>query len=104
MTIRRRLARSNLVMILIPVAIAAVLLLLGGGLDALQNVVIIFALPFSVVVLFMMVALYRELDHERRMMGLFITPDAVPERGRPYRSYEDGDPRRGSTSGRPSSK
>ena len=33
-----------------------------------------------------------------------ITPDAVPERGRPYRSYEDGDPRRGSTSGRPSSK
>lgn len=30
MTIRRRLARSNLVMILIPVAIAAVLLLLGG--------------------------------------------------------------------------
>ena len=66
--------------------------------------VIIFALPFSVVVLLMMVALYRELDHERRMMGLFITPDAVPERGRPYRSYEDGDPRRGSTSGRPSSK
>ena len=78
--------------------------ILGGGLDALQNVVIIFALPFSVVVLLMMVALYRELDHERRMMGLFITPDAVPERGRPYRSYEDGDPRRGSTSGRPSSK
>ena len=32
MTIRRRLARSNLVMILIPVAIAAVLLLAGGGL------------------------------------------------------------------------
>lgn len=30
MTIRRRLARSNLVMILIPDAIAAVLLLLGG--------------------------------------------------------------------------
>lgn len=35
MTIRRRLARSNLVMILIPVAIAAVLLLLGGGLALL---------------------------------------------------------------------
>lgn len=32
MTIRRRLAQSNLMMILIPVAIAAVLLLLGGGL------------------------------------------------------------------------
>ena len=35
MTIRRRLARSNLVMILIPAAIAAVLLLLGGGLALL---------------------------------------------------------------------
>ncbi len=35
MTIRRRLARSNLVMILIPVAIAAVLLLAGGGLAVL---------------------------------------------------------------------
>ena len=35
MTIRRRLALSNLVMILIPVAIAAVLLLLGGGLALL---------------------------------------------------------------------
>ena len=35
MTIRRRLARSNLVMIPIPVAIAAVLLLLGGGLALL---------------------------------------------------------------------
>ena len=35
MTIRRHLARSNLVMILIPVAIAAILLLLGGGLALL---------------------------------------------------------------------
>lgn len=35
MTIRRCLARSDLVMILIPVAIAAVLLLLGGGLALL---------------------------------------------------------------------
>ena len=35
MTIRKRLARSNLMMILIPVAIAAALLLLGGGLAVL---------------------------------------------------------------------
>ena len=35
MTIRKRLARSNLVMILIPVVIAAVLLLAGGGLAVL---------------------------------------------------------------------
>ena len=35
MTIRKRLARSNLIMILIPLAIAAALLLLGGGLAVL---------------------------------------------------------------------
>lgn len=35
MTIRKRLARSNLIMILIPMAIAAALLLLGGGLTVL---------------------------------------------------------------------
>ena len=35
MTIRKRLARLNLIMILIPVAIAAALLLLGGGLAVL---------------------------------------------------------------------
>ena len=35
MTIRKRLARSTLIMILIPVAIAAALLLLGGGLAVL---------------------------------------------------------------------
>ena len=35
MTIRKRLARSNLIMILIPVAIAAALLFLGGGLAVL---------------------------------------------------------------------
>lgn len=35
MTIRKRLARSNLIMILIPVAISAALLLLGGGLAVL---------------------------------------------------------------------
>ena len=32
MTIRKRLARSNLVMLLIPVVIATALLLAGGGL------------------------------------------------------------------------
>ena len=37
MTIRRRLARSNLVMILIPVAIAAVLLLLVPFVLALRK-------------------------------------------------------------------
>ena len=35
MTIRKRLARSNPVMILIPVVIAAALLLAGGGLAVL---------------------------------------------------------------------
>lgn len=37
MTIRKRLARSNLVMILIPVALAAALLLAGGGRRAARD-------------------------------------------------------------------
>ncbi len=64
-------------------------LLTAGGLDALQNVLIIVALPFSVVILLLMVSLYIELEHERNEMGLYIKPDTYPEKDKPFRSYED---------------
>lgn len=64
-------------------------LLAAGGLDALQNVLIIVALPFSVAIVLMMVALYIELEHERNEMGLYIKPDTYPEKDKPFRSYED---------------
>ncbi|WP_405097222.1 BCCT family transporter [Oceanobacillus sp. FSL H7-0719] len=58
-------------------AIAYVLLLAGGqtGLDALQSAAIISALPFSIVVLLMAAALYKDANQERKNLGLTMTPD-----------------------------
>ncbi len=64
-------------------------LLMAGGLDALQNVLIIVALPFSVVIVLLMISLYIELEHERNEMGLYIKPHTYPEKDKPFRSYED---------------
>lgn len=46
-------------------AMAAVLLY-SGGLSALQNTAILAALPFSIVILLMIVALYKSLSKERK--------------------------------------
>ena len=67
-------------------------LLVNGGLDALQNGLIITASPFSIVMLLMTITLYRELHHERRMMGLYLHPAALPDADTPFRSYEDDPP------------
>ncbi len=70
-------------------SLLATALLAAGGLDALQNVLIIVALPFSLVILLMAVSLYIELEHERNEMGLYLKPDTYPEKDKPFRSYED---------------
>lgn len=44
----------------------AAALLYSGGLSALQNTAILAALPFSVVVIFMLVSLYKSLSQERK--------------------------------------
>lgn len=75
-------------------SVLGAVLLMVGGLDALQNVLIITALPFSVIILLMVLALFRELNHERLMMGLYIRPTAFPEQDKPFRSYEDDPPHR----------
>lgn len=53
-------------------AIAYVLLLAGGttGLDALQSAAIISALPFSFVVILMMIAFYKDANRERKYLGI----------------------------------
>ena len=58
-------------------AIAYVLLLSGGetGLNALQSASIISALPFSVVVILMAVAFYKDANQERKYLGLTLKPD-----------------------------
>ncbi len=71
-------------------AIAAVLLR-AGGLNVLQNVLIITAFPFAVLLLFVAVSLMKELNYERKQMGLTIDPKRYPEKGLPFRSYESED-------------
>ncbi|RIO43849.1 BCCT family transporter [Staphylococcus hyicus] len=60
--------------------IAFVLLLSGGGdgeagLTALQNAAIISALPFTVVVILMMISFYKDANKERKFLGLTLTPN-----------------------------
>ncbi len=71
------------------VSAISVVLLMVGGLDALRNVLIIVALPFSLVMILMMVSLYKELSHEKKEMGLYIKPETYPTKGEPFKSYED---------------
>ncbi len=70
-------------------SIIAISLLFSGGLDALQNTLIIVALPFSIVIIFMMVSLLKELNHEKDQMGLSITPDRLPKKNQPFKSYTE---------------
>ncbi|KIX89741.1 choline transporter [Staphylococcus microti] len=60
--------------------IAFVLLLSGNGdgeagLNALQSAAIISALPFSVVVILMMISFYKDANKERKFLGLTLTPN-----------------------------
>lgn len=58
-------------------AIAFILLLSGGetGLEALQSAAIIAALPFSFVIILMMISFYKDANQERKYLGLTITPN-----------------------------
>jgi glycine betaine transporter len=70
-------------------SVIAIVLLLAGGLDALQNVLIIVALPFSVILLLLTISLIIEVKYEVKQMGLYIKPKAYPSKDEPFRSYED---------------
>lgn len=52
----------------------AVVLLYSGGLQALQNILIIAALPFSIVMCLMLLSLYRSLTKEKKELGLYLKP------------------------------
>ncbi|MEM5614439.1 BCCT family transporter [Staphylococcus pseudintermedius] len=60
--------------------VAFVLLLSGGGdgeagLNALQSAAIISALPFSFIVILMMISFYKDANKERKFLGLTLTPN-----------------------------
>ncbi|MFD2657662.1 glycine betaine uptake BCCT transporter [Gracilibacillus thailandensis] len=52
----------------------AIVLLYSGGLQALQNTLIIAALPFSIIMCLMMLSLYRSLAKEKKELGLYLKP------------------------------
>jgi glycine betaine transporter len=51
----------------VAVALIAAVLLLAGGLDALQGMITIAALPFALLMVLVMVCLYRVLDLEYQL-------------------------------------
>ncbi|KXH79261.1 BCCT family transporter [Sporosarcina sp. HYO08] len=55
-------------------AAIAMILLSANGLTALQNALIIAALPFSFIMILMMISLYKALDKERKELGLMVRP------------------------------
>ena len=52
----------------------AIILLYSGGLQALQNSLIIVALPFSFIIILMGFSLYKALKIEKQELGLYIRP------------------------------
>ncbi|MDY5060201.1 glycine betaine uptake BCCT transporter [Staphylococcus simulans] len=57
--------------------IAFILLFSGGdtGLNSLQSAAIISALPFSIVIILMMIAFYKDANRERKFLGLTLMPN-----------------------------
>lgn len=57
----------------------ALILLYSGGLQALQNALIAAALPFSFIMVLMMISLYRSLTQEKKDLGLYFKPKRKKE-------------------------
>ncbi|WP_433959176.1 glycine betaine uptake BCCT transporter [Cytobacillus horneckiae] len=55
-------------------SVVALILLYSGGLQGLQNALIIAAFPFSFIMVLMLVSLYRSLAKEKKELGLYIKP------------------------------
>lgn len=52
----------------------ALILLMSGGLMALQNALVSAAFPFSIIIILMMLSLYRSLSKEKKELGLYFKP------------------------------
>ena len=70
-------------------ATIAIVLLLSGGLVALQNTLIIVAFPFSLIMGTDHGFPSHWMLHEKDKMGLSITPTRYPKKDQPFKSYEE---------------
>ncbi len=57
----------------------ALILLYTGGLQGLQNALIISAFPFSIIMVLMLISLYKALTKEKKELGLYIKPKKAPK-------------------------
>ncbi|WP_255360587.1 BCCT family transporter [Methanobrevibacter sp. A27] len=67
----------------------ATILLINGGLDGLQNILIITAFPFSIILMLIVVSVFKELVYEKDEMRLFVKAERHPTVDRPFKSYEN---------------
>lgn len=67
----------------------ATILLINGGLDGLQNILIITAFPFSIILALIVVSVFKELVYEKDEMGLSVKAERHPTIDKPFKSYED---------------
>lgn len=67
----------------------ATILLKIGGLNTLQNVLIIIAFPFTLVLILLVISFIVELNYEKKQMGLYLKPQNYPTKDSPFRSYEE---------------
>jgi len=70
------------------VSAIAASLLFSGGLNSLQNVLIIIAFPFSMILILLILSLLKEINYEKVQMGLMIKPETLPTKDDPFKSYE----------------
>ena len=75
----------------IVLASIASILLVNGGLDALQDILIIIAFPFSIVLMLIVISVFKELIYEKDEMGLAIRAERFPTSDKPFKSYEEDD-------------
>lgn len=61
-------------------AILAAVLLYAGGLQALQDVMITLSFPFSVIMIFMVISLAKDIHKERIRLGLYLIPPVDADR------------------------
>lgn len=67
----------------------ATILLINGGLDGLQNILIITAFPFSIILMLIVVSVFKELIYEKDEMGLTVKAERHPTVDQPFKSYEN---------------
>ena len=72
----------------ISISLIAIILLRAGGLDSLQNFMIIIGFPFSIIIILLMISFVKEVLYEQKQMGLTISPERYPEKTDPFRSYD----------------